>query len=188
MEGDILNVSYHGSDDLFLTGLSSVFHKACCDLEAIIRSDMSASVWVFSEETVTLKKISPLLEKLSDSEPCFIFGTEPYGRIFNNIPNNRHVCFIDASVSIDDAGMMICANLIRYALTGYFSDDACRNPLSVGEQEIIRLLLQGLKPKDIANKTGLHIKTISAQKRAAMRKLHVKTTMELLVKYRLARF
>ncbi|MCU6359045.1 helix-turn-helix domain-containing protein [Enterobacter quasiroggenkampii] len=188
MEGDILNVSYHGSDDLFLTGLSYIFHKACCDLDAIIQTDISASVWVLSEEAVTLKWIMSLLDKLSDNEPCFIFGTEPYRRIFNNIPNNRHVCFIDASVSIDDAGMMICANLIRYALTGYFSDDACRNPLSVGEQEIIRLLLQGLKPKDIANKTGLHIKTISAQKRAAMRKLHVKTTMELLVKYRLARF
>lgn len=58
--------------------------------------------------------------------------------------------------------------------------------LSGSEKEIVHLLSYGMRPKDIANETGLSIKTISAHKRSAMRKLNVRTNMELLVKYRLA--
>ncbi|MDR6366998.1 LuxR C-terminal-related transcriptional regulator [Enterobacter sp. SORGH_AS_0287] len=163
-----------------------IFQKVSRELRGIIDSGITVSVWVFSEEPLTLKSIMPMLEKTSGSLPCFIFGTESYQRVFNRIPNHNNLCFIDATVSSQVAMMVICAALINYALTGRCSDNEKKIMLSGNEKEIVHMLSDGMRPKEIANKTGLSIKTISAHKRSAMRKLNVRTNMELLVKYRLA--
>lgn len=163
-----------------------IFQKVSLELSGVIDSGVTVSVWVFSEDPLTLKRIMPFLDKTSGSLPCFIFGTESYQRVFNNIPNHNNFCFIDATVNSHVAMMVICAALINYELTGRCCDNERKIMLSDSEKEIIHLLSSGMRPKDIANATGLSIKTISAHKRSAMRKLNVRTNMELLVKYSLA--
>jgi DNA-binding CsgD family transcriptional regulator len=50
---------------------------------------------------------------------------------------------------------------------------------------VLNLLLKGQAPSFIASKLKMNVKTISGQKRAAMRKYNVTSTVELVVKHRL---
>jgi len=53
--------------------------------------------------------------------------------------------------------------------------------LSPKEHEVIRCFIEGMTVSDIAQKFHRSIKTISAQKQSAMRKLGIKTDHELLL-------
>ena len=51
--------------------------------------------------------------------------------------------------------------------------------LSSKEAHVLHLIALGLSVSDIAEQDGRSVKTISAQKRSAMRKLKLRTDMEL---------
>jgi two-component system capsular synthesis response regulator RcsB len=57
------------------------------------------------------------------------------------------------------------------------SDDAL--PISPREGEVIRFLAQGLTVSEVARRTGRSVKTISQQKRDAMRKLGLESDKQL---------
>lgn len=57
--------------------------------------------------------------------------------------------------------------------------------LTFCERQVLNLLLKGKAPSFIASKLKMNVKTISGQKRAAMRKYNVTSTVELVVKHRL---
>lgn len=60
------------------------------------------------------------------------------------------------------------------------ADALCKNPpLTFREGQILTAIAQGLQPKRIAMQLGVHIKTVSAHKCAAMRKLGLSRSYEL---------
>lgn len=57
-------------------------------------------------------------------------------------------------------------------------DEASQYSLSVREEEVLELLVSGLRPSQVANRLGLSMKTISSHKRNALGKLGVSSILE----------
>jgi DNA-binding NarL/FixJ family response regulator len=56
--------------------------------------------------------------------------------------------------------------------------DAAQHALSTREEEVLDLLVSGLRPSQVANRLGLSMKTISSHKRNALGKLGVSSILE----------
>ncbi|WP_395744605.1 LuxR C-terminal-related transcriptional regulator [Prosthecobacter sp.] len=57
-------------------------------------------------------------------------------------------------------------------------DDASQYALSLREEEVLDLLVSGLRPSQVASRLGLSMKTISSHKRNALGKLGVSSILE----------
>lgn len=177
-----MDIQCYGSNYLFALGISSIFKKAASHIGALNNSLSSLTIWNFTEKLITLNGIAPLMGKISLGEPCIIFGSQHYRRIFSNIPDVKCLYFIDASVSLQDAELLIYAGMVNYCLTGRFYKYIEKDPLSEVQKSILREIINGVPQREIAKKKNLNVKSVSACKRAAMRKLNVRTNMELLIK------
>ena len=61
---------------------------------------------------------------------------------------------------------------------GQEDDEAAQYALSIREEEVLDLLVSGLRPSQVASRLGLSMKTISSHKRNALGKLGVSSILE----------
>lgn len=72
----------------------------------------------------------------------------------------------------------VLARSITPSVGIHVEDDASQYSLSIREEEVLDLLVSGLRPSQVANRLGLSMKTISSHKRNALGKLGVSSILE----------
>lgn len=178
-------INIFGQDAFFVKGLHSIINKLIRNVAVNIRGSIYIpDVWVFSDSTMA--DVLPFVRQLRSDASYIIFGNERCGRLFDKVPNVNVLCFIEV-----DASVMETEKVLREYLEPLFVSRGKNvapvvsmksHVLSESEMKVIRLFSLGLSLGKIAELYELSIKTISAYKRMAMRRLGVKSDQELILK------
>ncbi|MCB1278001.1 response regulator transcription factor [Prosthecobacter sp.] len=79
-------------------------------------------------------------------------------------------------ISSELASVLACSSVS--ADDSYVEEDSHQGALSTREEEVLNLLVSGLRPSQVAGRLGLSMKTISSHKRNALGKLGVTNILE----------
>lgn len=96
----------------------------------------------------------------------------------------REISFISVELSVSEIVSRVNDILLFYLDTHRSASLDNLMPITSEMQKVLRYLSNGYSVKQISCILNKNIKTISTHKRTTMIRLGVKTTMELIVKYR----
>lgn len=178
-------INIFGQDAFFVRGVHSIINKLIRSVAVNVSGSIYIpDIWVFSDSTMA--DVLPFVRQLRSDASYIIFGNERCCRLFDNVPNVNVLCFIEVDASVIETEKVLREHLEPLLVSrGKKNVPAIsiENPvLSASEIKVIRLFSLGLSLGRIAELYDLSIKTISAHKRMAMRRLDVKSDQELILK------
>jgi DNA-binding NarL/FixJ family response regulator len=149
---------------------------------SMVLMDLDMPVMDGSEATLLVKKRFPevkIIVLTMHREPEFVEKMIRIGASGFLTKNSSKEELLAAVSIVHNGGQYICADA-GGSLSAIRSDVANKNLLSEREIEIIRLISDGYKTKDISDRLSISIKTVEAHRSNIFKKLQVKNVAAML--------
>ncbi len=179
---DNLTVKMASEDRFALDGLTYYFEKIHIK-NAIF---YEAGVFIISQSGImeAYRFLLAHLDFFKSHKIIFFICPSSVWKVIEGI-NDRRFKFIDIHSKPDTIGGFIQRENDSYNIKT--STHQSKRKLTYCEINFIRYYMKGYNPTSIARILGVSIKTVSAHKRAVMRKLLAANVLELLVKYEISK-
>ncbi|WP_282808341.1 helix-turn-helix transcriptional regulator [Hafnia alvei] len=176
------------SHDAFLTiGVSSL-------LDYILSMDISLEprkLDILLVSNISLLNIDAFCRGLDTKKSYFVIGSSDAWHMLNGLKGLRLEGFIDISKPLNEIKIDLF-----FMLKGSKSTNATNicpvqtdeTILSYREKFVLNCIASGISTSSIAKRLGLSVKTVSSQKRSMMKKLHVYSNQQLIVKARMSNY
>ncbi|WP_284064666.1 helix-turn-helix transcriptional regulator [Serratia rubidaea] len=137
-------------------------------------------IWLIAE----VRDIFCCIDRLRENSDSVVIGDARHYRLLCGIPGLRWVCFVDASLAVDEMKQCFKAILRRRPYCSRLGEHRLSDvtAFSARTRKIIGLLLQGFSPHVVARECDIQAKTVSLYKRSVMQRLNVNSTQELVIK------